>query len=218
MLFSTLGVLAAGAIAAVFAATSAVQPQPAGAAVTFRTASDGAVIATVTNPLAARAQLETAFTARGFHITVNLLPVSPSLVGTAVYISDDGGASSIQALEKGHCTGGGGCPVGVKIPRTFKGNGYITLGRPAKPGEQYESSGQATAPGEAMHGLQFQGHTVATVLALLRARHVTVPQYRWQTGNYGKALRRDEVPMSWHVSGASPWAPGQVLLFVRPGS
>ena len=68
------------------------------------------------------------------------MPVSPSLVGTVVYISDNGGASAIQPLQGGPCvTGGGGCSIGVKIPATFTGQGYITLGRPAKPGETYES-------------------------------------------------------------------------------
>ena len=71
-----------------------------------------------------------------------------------------------------------------------------------------------------MHGLRFRGRTVAAVLAMLRARQVTVPQYRWlkPTGRtvYGYALRPDQVPRHWYVHDASPWAPGQVLLVVGP--
>jgi hypothetical protein len=217
VLLGMLGALAAAVIAAVLAVGSAVEPQPAQAGVAFRATSSGDIIALVTNPFATASQLRAAFAARGFDITVNLVPASPSLVGTAVYISDAGGASSIQPLEGGRCTTpGGACPIGFRIPRTFKGQGYITLGRRAKAGEQYESAGEATAPGEAMHGIRFAGRTVATVLAQLRRRHVTVPQYRWEKGNDSKALGPDQVPMSWRVTGAIPWAAGQVLLFVGP--
>jgi hypothetical protein len=48
--------------------------------------------------------------------------------------------------------------------------------------------------------------------------HVTVPQYRWQTAEAASALRPQQVPPSWHVYNAIPWAPGQVLLFVGPSS
>jgi hypothetical protein len=78
------------------------------------------------------------------------------------------------------------------------------------------TSAPATAPGEAMHGLRFRGRTVATVLALLRARHLTVPQYRSMAGNVSNVLRPGQVPGTWHLYGAIPWAPGQVLLWVRP--
>jgi hypothetical protein len=72
-----------------------------------------------------------------------------------------------------------------------------------------------------MHGLRFRGRTVATVLAMLRARHVTVPQYRWLKqlfGNrtYSAARHPNQVPKNWYVHEAIPWAPGQVLLFVGP--
>ncbi len=67
-----------------------------------------------------------------------------------------------------------------------------------------------------MHGLRYRGRTVATVLALLRARHVTVPQYRYVHANFGHELRSDQVPSDWYVHNAIPWAPGQVLLFVGP--
>jgi hypothetical protein len=52
---------------------------------------------------------------------------------------------------RGRCyTGGGGsaCPVGVQIPVGYRGQAEVVFGRAARPGEQYESTAPATAPGE----------------------------------------------------------------------
>jgi hypothetical protein len=114
--------------------------------------------------------------------------------------------------------GGGGslCPVGLRIPPSYRGSADIAFGRAARPHEQYESTGLVTAPDEALHGLRFKGITVACVLALLRSRHVTVAQYRSRSRNGARGIRADEVPGAWRVDGADPWAPGQVLLWVSP--
>jgi hypothetical protein len=111
-------------------------------------------------------------------ITLKLVPGSPSIVGTVVAF----GGTQLQSMHpitaKGKCVVAGGgsiCPVGVRVPLGFRGSGEIVFGRAARPGEQYVSGGSPTAPGEAMHGLRYRGRRVATVLALLRARHVTVP-------------------------------------------
>jgi hypothetical protein len=48
------------------------------------------------------------------------------------------------------------------------------------------------------------------VLVQLRARHVTVAQYRTTSSNPAPV----PVPLNWHVYDAIPWAPGQVLLVV----
>lgn len=66
-------------------------------------------------------------------------------------------------------------------------------------------------PIEAMHGLNYVGQTVATVLSELRARQVTVPQYRYTRAGEGQP---DHAPAGRYVQGAIPWAPGQVLPIV----
>lgn len=171
--------IAAGVAVAVLVLNSAVQTQPARAAVSFRTAADGELVATVRNPFAAEKQLDAAFAAHGLHITVSLVPVSPSLVGTVVYSSDNGGNDAIQTIGHGPClTGGGGCPIGLKIPSNFTGRGYITLGRPAKAGESYESTASAFAPGEALHCSGLFGARVSAAMSVLHARGVTVAQWR----------------------------------------
>jgi len=67
-----------------------------------------------------------------------------------------------------------------------------------------------------MYGMRYIGLTVATVLTLLRARHITVTQYREEINHFSKSLRPDQVPAGWHVYAAYRLAPGQVQLFVGP--
>jgi hypothetical protein len=169
----------------------------------------------VRNPLADQASYNAEFKAHGLDITLSLVPVSPSLVGTVVEVSTSGtdGDSITTITAKGRCwTGGGGseCPVGLRVPVGYRGQADFVFGRAARPGEQYESTTSASAPGEVMHGLDYVGKRVSTVLAMLARRHVTVPTYR----DDGRALRPGQVPGNWYVYDAIPWAPNQVLLAV----
>jgi hypothetical protein len=171
----------------------------------------------VRNPLADQASYNAEFKAHGLDITLSLVPVSPSLVGTVVEVSTSNtdGNSITTITAKGRCwTGGGGseCPVGLRVPVGYRGQANFVFGRAARPGEQYESTTSASAPGEVMHGLNFVGKRVSTVLAMLARRHVTVPTYR----DDGRALSPRQVPGTWYVYDAVPWATQQVLLFVGP--
>jgi hypothetical protein len=171
----------------------------------------------VRDPLADEASYNAEFKAHGLDITLSLVPVSPSLVGTVVAISTSGpdGDSITTITAKGRCwTGGGGseCPVGLKVPVGYRGQAALVFGRAARPGEQYESTTSASAPGEVMHGLNYVGKRVSSVLAMLAERHVTVPTYR----DDGRALTARQVPGTWYVYDAIPWALQQVLLVVGP--
>jgi hypothetical protein len=179
---SACAATAAGAIAAVvLSTTSAVSPVSA-QAVAFRSSPSGDIIATVTDPFAAQAQLDAAFAKQGLKITVKLLPTSPSIVGT-VLASDESNSNSVTSqitpLQGGHClSGGGGCAIGIEIPRDFRGEGTIYLGRPAKPGEQYESTTSAFAPGEPLHCSGLLGARVSTALPVLQKDGLTVAEWR----------------------------------------
>ncbi|HEV2254504.1 MAG TPA: hypothetical protein VGS06_15025 [Streptosporangiaceae bacterium] len=182
------------------------------------TTSGGYITVIVRDPLADPARYRAEFAAHHLNITLKLVPASPSIVGTVVYIGEPAGSPGIATITApGRCyTGGGGsaCPVGVRIPVGYRGRAEVVFGRAARPGEQYESTAPATAPGEVLHGLQFVGDHVAQVLALLRERHVTVPVFNYVES--GGARNVSHVPGTWYVYGADPWAPGQVLLFVGP--
>jgi hypothetical protein len=182
------------------------------------TTSAGYITVIVRDPLADPSRYRAAFAAHHLDITLSLVPVSPSLVGTVVYTGQPAGSPEITIITaQGKCyTGGGGsaCPVGVRIPIGFHGQAQLVFGRAARPGELYESTASATAPGEVMHGLTFVGDTVAQVLALLRQRDVTVPDFNYD--DHGDSRNVASVPGTWYVYDANPWAARQVMLVVGP--
>ena len=181
------------------------------------TTSGRYIIVIVRNPLADPTRYRAEFAAHHLDITLTLVPASPSLVGTLVYSGQSAGADITPITAQGKCyTGGGGsaCPVGVRIPAGFRGQAQLAFGRAARPGERYETTAPATAPGEVMHGMRFQGDTVSQVLAMLRERDVTVPVFNYARQGYARNL--SHVPGSWYVYDAAPWASQQVMLFVGP--
>ena len=171
----------------------------------------------VRNPMASQARYSAEFAARHMHITITMIAASPSVVGTLVYESGNphSGITIIRSRHACYTPGGGWgrCIVGVRVPVGYHGHAAFVFGRPARPGEQYQTAGSVTAPGEAMHGLRFAGRTVAAVLAMLHQQHVTAPVYR---KDMGIPIRPGRVPPTWYVYDAVPWAPHQVLLFVGP--
>ncbi|MFI0367794.1 hypothetical protein ACH35V_07930 [Actinomadura sp. 1N219] len=226
----TVGIPLATAAAACAAVTVVVtQDDPAkpapqvrlAAALAF-TAGGDYIDVRVRDPLADPERYRAEFKARGLDVRLSLVPSSPSIVGTVVMegTSEGTGEDDVTAITaKGECeTGGGGdqCPVGVRIRTDYKGSAEIVFGRAARPGEQYDSTAPVTAPGEVMHGMTFRNHRVGEVLAALRKRNVTVPEYRAMDGNESRDLRPGQVPPTWFVHDATPWAENQVLLFVGP--
>jgi hypothetical protein len=196
-----------------------VGPAAAQAAPLSITRHGGDLKVVVRNPLVDPARFRAEFARYHLNITLRLVPASPSIVGSVVYDSySGGGPHGIQLITaKDKCfTGGGGdvCPVGFWVPVDYRGSANLVFARAARPGEQYESAGLASSPGEAMHGLHYVGKTVSQVLAMLARRGVTVAQWRAQRGTSCYTASPRTVPGSWHVTSAIPWAPGQVLLSV----
>jgi hypothetical protein len=216
------GALAVAGLAAVSLASPGqkvgpltVGPPRAQAAVMSITRHGGYLDVIVTNPLADARRYREVFAKLGLNITLTLVPASPSLVGTLVYYQTTG-VQITPITAVGKCwTGGGGsvCPVGVRVPLDFKGTAVLTFGRAARPGELYATTGPVTAPGEAMHGMNFVGKTAAAVIVMLAARHVTVGDYWFQNARC-EGVNRKSLPGSWYVTGANPWAPGEVSLQV----
>jgi hypothetical protein len=189
---------------------------PAAQALSF-SRHHGQITVIVRDPLADPAAYRAEFARHHLRVSLKLLPVSPSLVGTVVYIGESAGADIVPITARGRCwTGGGGsaCPVGVRIPAGFHGSAQLLFGRAARAGERYESTTSAFAPGEVMHGMRVRGRTVAQVLVLLRARGVSVPVFNYARGDVARNVRH--VPGGWFVYDATPWAPREVMLSVGP--
>jgi hypothetical protein len=166
----------------------------------------------IRDPLADPARYRAEFAQHHMDITLRLVPVSPSLVGTLV-TSYSG--SGITAITAANCDSGAGkCPpAGLRIPVSFHGPATIEFGRAALPGEQYVQAGPATAAGEPLHGIRYVCQEVPAVVAMLRQRH-TSAVVRYPTANGGRLLfGSQEPPGTWYVNEATMFAPQQVMLW-----
>ena len=221
--------LAAPGVAVVAAAVvlaTATSPQTPGPAIHARVVSfryptrgpdSGDIVATVTDPFAAQSTLNAAFQAAGLNIVVTLVPASPSIVGTVTSTSYLGPATGpqIEALGQGPCvTGGGACPIGVKIPRDFTGQGSITLGRPAQPGEAYTASTFAFAPGEILHCSGVFNEQVSLALPIIQADKITA---YWGDDPFNTANDTQTTPPGdQYIVNAQPVSAGVVWFETKP--
>ena len=164
-------------------------------------------------------------------ITLHLVATPPSLVGFIEGTAIDGPAVSYGEIKPisapGSCgLSGTDCQLGFIVPASFRGKSDMWIGRPARPGEQYQVGGSAFNDGEPLHGLSDQliGRRVSKVLPVLAAHHVSVAQCRAQgPGAQGPGVQRNGVcdpaamPAEWYVVGVSPWAPGEVMVMLQIG-
>lgn len=188
--------------------SSVITPGPAVANIQFTT-RDGYIVALVTDPEAATEELDGAFAARELDIELELVPVSPSAVGTVTAIGGDQ-IDGIQTLAGDCATPGGACPIGLRIPVDFDGQAEIQLGREAHPGERYVSAGNAFAPGEVLHCSGLLGASVEQAAEILRGRQLDATWHRDDRTN--KIV--DAGAVSGYVTAATAVARDQVVLWV----
>jgi hypothetical protein len=227
LLLGALGattLLACAALAAVLATGSAVSPAPADA-VSFHTSANGDLLASIADPFATRTRLNAAFAKQGLHITVRLIPASPSTVGRVLYMSlSSSRGPQIEPLREGqHCTSGDAdCAIGLRIPRGFTATATIGLGRPARPGETYASSGSAFAPGELLHCSGLLGATVAQGLPALERHKFTI---QWMqdievamlhSGTSSRARTVADPPANYYIWGATLSSHGHIVVQIEP--
>ncbi|MFI7690105.1 hypothetical protein ACIBQ6_13605 [Nonomuraea sp. NPDC049655] len=183
------------------------------------------------------------FAAHGLNVTLTMEPASPSLVGTLVSVSAPQRTVTFHAdgftidgepgdnrikLIKGTDCGRTWCQAGVSIPVSLRSPFELISGRPARPGERYELTGDPTARGEILEGADLANRTVAEVKALLRERGATVESYHqappepfprdgagWDYTAH--VLRPESVPDAWYVHEAlGSHETNRVKLVVAP--
>ncbi|GII77391.1 hypothetical protein Sru01_23730 [Sphaerisporangium rufum] len=156
-------------------------------------------------------------------IGIRVEPASPSAVGQ-VFVSAEDRATArakgthavpsspdITAIEdRKVCGYWEKCTIGVRIRIGYRGTGEISLGRPARPGEQYTMPGWLAAPGEPLHCVDFVNRRKAEVVRMLRehgVRDVTFAGYRAPV---------PDAPDSWYVHDGVMSSAGHALLLVDP--
>jgi hypothetical protein len=120
---SALAAIAVGIAAVSLALFASLSPASA-------TSTNVAIV--ISKPSDAARQLESAFAAHHFKITVAETPVSPNLVGSILSVNTVGTsgehAHAISELH-GQCNGGGtGCIDGLVLPLHYSGSARVTVG------------------------------------------------------------------------------------------
>ena len=184
------------------------------------------VVARVSDPAADPARYAAEFAEHGLDVDLTLVPASPSAVGTVIYLDENATATGtddrpVEAIESpGECHpgGGGACPVGIRIPAGYTNRIEVTFGREAASGEPYDATNDASAPGEALEGLDLTGLRVAEARDLIAGRDQEATEYRTLNPGTAETVAVDagDVPGDWYVHAVSLWAPGEVLVHVGP--
>lgn len=196
-------------------------PAPAAAALDIKRDGDYHVI-TVRDLFADPQRYERELRARNLNITLKVRPTSRSRTGAVFIIQDldrlmaegkvpaEGRITTfdeplfgeeaspdgpIDALTPpGACTAPGGCPLGVRVPVDLTERARITLGREARPGEDYEIRPDVGTEGEPLHCVTYVNRTVAEVTRTAR-EHGVEPHF----AHAGTTYEPGQAPASWYV-------------------
>ncbi|MFE0155817.1 hypothetical protein ACFWY5_52395 [Nonomuraea sp. NPDC059007] len=208
-----IATVAAGALAAAWFLGPAAQPA---AALDIRREGDHYVIE-VKDLYADPGKYEEQLRAAGLNISLRVIPSSPGGVGRIFPTAKDGPEPRYltefeQIQGTGECRKVDGCPIGIKIPVSYRGAADVTLSREARPGEPVMSSGSFDEPDEPMNCVPYLNKTVAEVRELLAQRGWSVGAYQVPTGEE-EPDERASVPDGWYVTGGYVTHGGRVDLF-----
>lgn len=180
------------------------------------TRENGTIKVIITNPYADAAWYNADLARHHIPLTLSVIPASPSLVGSIIGGNYAPGVKELTGQGRCFYPGNGGasspCVIGFTVPTNLKDEGSVWIGGPAKPGQQYETTGSIFAPGEALAGLlaQVAGQPLSKVRPILARHHLSVALSR-DANNHD--VNPDSVPGDYYVTDILPWAPGQVMIW-----
>jgi len=156
----------------------------------------------IVDPRADTARYNKEFKKRHLNITLELMPGSPSVVGQSPAAMFGPDSRNIeQSQDPAGCVEAGTYPCVPEflIPKDYAGDAGLVIARAARPGEDLQFSGPIDGRGEALQGVKYKNLRVGQVLAILKQRGYTVPEYRLTVGGTATAPRT--VPPSYFVKG-----------------
>ncbi len=200
-----------------FAGQSIVSPTKAKAAGVHFARHAGYIDATIDDPSAPAESMEAAFVQYGLNITVNVIPASPSLVGTITFMDTPSSFKPIYGPE-GSCLLPGGatrCVIGMRVPSDFSGSATIVVDGTAAPGQAYSSVNDALAPGEVLHCSGIRGMSVSEAAPILQKLGVT-PIWRTYDGTDPAGGVSQSSVENQFITDTLPASLGTVYLWVQP--
>jgi len=183
------------------------------------TRENGTITVIIRNPYADAAWYNADLARHHIPLTLQVIPASPSLVGSIIGGDYAPGVKELTGQRRCYYPSSGGasspCLIGFTVPTNLKDEGSVWIGGPAKPGQQYESTGSIFAPGEALAGLlkQVAGQPLSKVRPILASHHLTIAVCRDKDNN---DVNPGGVPGDYYLTNVLPWAPGQVIIWTGP--
>ncbi|TCC57420.1 hypothetical protein E0H73_28940 [Kribbella pittospori] len=156
----------------------------------------------IVDPAADTARYNKEFKKRHLNITLELLPGSPSTVGLSPAAAFGPDSDNIQQSEDPEgCVEAGTYPCVPQflIPKNYSGEAGLVIARATRPGEKVQFTGPIDGRGEALEGVKYKNLRVSQVLAILKQRGYTVPEYRLLVGSTATAPK--SVPANYFVKG-----------------
>jgi hypothetical protein len=146
----------------------------------------------------------------GLDITIDFVPVSPSIEKQLVAMSSPAEGENLP--EFAYSDSGG--PSRLLVPKTFDGSAALTIGRPAEDGEEFLSAAvSAQMPGEALHCVLTETSTAREALPLLDGVEVEIEWRPDLTGEEYIGTIPDRY-LDWFVAATVPLAKGRVLVYL----
>jgi hypothetical protein len=197
-------------------------PRPAAAALDIKQES-GYYVITVKDLFADPKLYQSQLRAKGLDISLEVQPVSPSVVGSIFPPFDMryNGLSFEELTRRkdlispiqrpGACAESLSCTIGLRVPVDYRGKAVIELGRKARQKERYRAWGVINNPGEPLQCVGYVNKSVDQVRAMLAERGVTI-------GRFAVPLRGlwPSVPGSWFVHEGWLSEQGKALLVAAP--
>ncbi|MFF5207902.1 hypothetical protein [Streptosporangium sp. NPDC000396] len=195
---------------------------PASAALDIKQEGDSYVI-TVKDLFADPKMYERELNARGLKIALDVEPAPPSLEGQMMVMDPQAnGLSNVELATRedlittvdrpGPCDRMMGCPIGLKVPVSYKGEAEISLARKARPGEMYKWRASLSSSGELLHCVDFVNKTLDEVRPLLEKRGISLKPVTYG----GNANTRIPEAGSWYVHDGVLESATSALILVSP--
>jgi hypothetical protein len=175
----TLAALTTAVASAALLAVVVAPPPQAGALEISRSGDD--YVVEVKDVYADPEKYRQEFRDRGIDLGLSIEPVSPSMVGGIVRIHLEGKERGWDLNQQVDFTEGekcqnrsGTCLLSFRVPSGYRGGvRTLAIGRPAQPGERYETTGWMGDRGEILECVPFLDMTVAQVRAKLAEKGVS---------------------------------------------
>ncbi|MCP2353116.1 hypothetical protein HD597_000136 [Nonomuraea thailandensis] len=169
--------------------------------------------------------LRKAFRSVGLDVSVTLVPVSPRDPFPYFSLVRNGGIqTSYRSAECAERVGG--CLGSMRVSAELTGPAEFRLGRPARPGEPYVASVDATLPGEVLAGVQIDGKTAAEVVRIARERGLRViytidwplkEGVGFSTEGFEGEIPASRIDPAWAVASVETYNDGAIIMHVLPG-